>query len=72
MNIATRPNDGLSLLPRKRAALILGIEPQTLAVWACNKRYNLPYVKIGRRVMYRLADIMTFIESRTVGLEGMQ
>ena len=72
MQCATIPNDPLSLLPRKRAAQILGVEPQTLAVWACNKRYGLPYVKVGRRVMYRLADIMTFIESRTVGLEGVQ
>lgn len=72
MRDSTTPNDSLPLLPRKKAAQILGVEPQTLAVWACNKRYGLPYVKVGRRVMYRLKDIMMFIESRTVGLEGVQ
>ena len=38
------PND---LLTRGQAARILGVRTNTLAVWACNKRYALPYVKVG-------------------------
>ena len=42
------------LLSRVEAAAYLGVAKQTLAIWACNKRYDLPYVKIGKLVKYRL------------------
>jgi hypothetical protein len=50
----------------KQAAEILGVTAGTLSVWRCTRRYPLPYVKIGRAVRYRMADIERFIESRTV------
>lgn len=49
------------LLTRCAAAEALNIRPQTLAVWATTGRYSLPFVKIGRRVMYRKHDIEQFI-----------
>ena len=42
------------------------VEEQTLAVWRCNRRYPLPYCRIGRRIAYRKADLDAFVESRTV------
>jgi len=66
----TQSNDETILLSRERAAKVLGIRPQTLACWACNKRYPLPFVKIGRRVMYRLADIEQFIIDNVVEKEA--
>jgi hypothetical protein len=48
------------------AAGFLGIKPQTLSVWRSTKRYALPYLKIGRCVRYRLADLIAFQESRLV------
>jgi|WetSurMetagenome_2_1015567.scaffolds.fasta_scaffold741052_2 hypothetical protein len=54
------------LVSREIAAEALGIRPQTLACWATNGRYGLPFVKIGRRVMYKLADIEHFIASNIV------
>ena len=56
------------LLSRKDTAAFLGVTPETLAVWACEKRYSLPYVKVGRLVKYRRADIETWLESRTVNV----
>lgn len=53
------------LLTREKAAEILGVQPNTLAVWATTKRYNLPYIKIGRLVKYKLEDIESFILSNT-------
>lgn len=55
------------LLTREQAAEYLGVTPRTLAVWACVKRYNLPYVKVGRLVKYRRADLDAFITRRTIG-----
>ncbi|TAM27231.1 MAG: DNA-binding protein [Candidimonas sp.] len=52
---------------RPQAAAYLGIKPQTLAVWNSTKRYELPYVKVGRLVKYRKADLDAFIQKRTVG-----
>ncbi len=54
------------LLSRREAAEYLGITERTLAVWACVKRYNLPYVKIGRLVKYRKSDLENFISQQTI------
>jgi excisionase family DNA binding protein len=54
-----------SLLTRKQAADLLGCKDDTLVVWKTNKRYKLPYIKIGKNVRYRLSDILSFIENNT-------
>jgi hypothetical protein len=43
----------------------------TLAKWRCErragrKRVNLPFVKIGGKVLYKVSDVREFIASRTV------
>jgi hypothetical protein len=53
------------LLPDE-AASILGVTSATLAVWRSTRRYPLPYVKSGGKVMYRPEDLEVFIKSRTV------
>lgn len=52
-----------NLLTPQKAAETLGVAIGTLAVWRCTARYPLPFVKIGRRVMYREQDINNFIEN---------
>lgn len=54
------------LYNRSEAAAFLGVKKNTLAVWAVNQRYHLPYVKIGSRVMYRFEDLEHFIEQNLV------
>ena len=53
------------LVVPRAASEILGVTIETLAVWRSTGRYNLPYVKVGRKVMYRPEDIHSFIEQRT-------
>ena len=53
------------LLTRAQAAKFLGVQEHTLAVWACSRRYNLPYVKIGRLVKYRYSDLLAFVDEQT-------
>lgn len=55
-----------SLLSRKEAAEFLGVKVITLAIWKSTHRYNIPVVKVGRLVRYRFADLLEFIEKRTV------
>lgn len=50
-----------TLLTRREAAAYLGVAEQTLAVWKCTGRRSLPFVKIGRLVRYRKADLDAFI-----------
>lgn len=54
------------LISAAEAAAYLGMKAQTLAQWRCAKRHPLPYVKVGRTVRYRLADIETWLAGRTV------
>lgn len=57
------------LLDEAATAEILQVKTGTLQVWRSTKRYPLPFVKIGRNVRYRRADIDAFIQSRMVGAE---
>lgn len=55
------------LLTRREAAEYLGVSASTLSTWACNDRYQLPYIKIGGRlVRYRKEDLDAFIASGRV------
>jgi hypothetical protein len=49
-----------------QAAQAIGTNPATLSVWRCTKRTIIPYVKIGRRVVYRVGDLKQFMAERTV------
>jgi excisionase family DNA binding protein len=55
------------LLTRTEAAEYLRLKPQTLAAWACVRRYSLRFVRCGRAVRYRQSDLDAFLAERTVG-----
>ena len=65
--IKSNNSQNAELYTRQMAAEYLGVKTTTLAVWAVNKRYSLPYVKVGRLVKYRLSDLEAFITARTIG-----
>ncbi|QNP22250.1 helix-turn-helix transcriptional regulator [Providencia rettgeri] len=51
-------------LTRKEAAKELEVSPQTLANWASTGRVNIPYHKIGKRIVfYYKSDIDAYIAS---------
>ena len=54
----------LQLLTPIEAAKYLHVTEGTLAVWRCTGRYEIPFVKSGRKVLYRLSDLENFINSR--------
>ncbi|TCO73706.1 helix-turn-helix domain-containing protein [Chromatocurvus halotolerans] len=60
----------LDLITPGDVAELLGISQQTLAVWRCNGRYDLPYVKVGRYVRYRRDDVSAFVQRRCIGAGG--
>lgn len=56
------------LLDNGAAAAFLGVKPGTLDVWRSTGRYSIPFVKVGRLVRYKRADLQAFIENRTMGV----
>jgi hypothetical protein len=54
------------LLTTVQAAEFLSLKPNTLEMWRCERPVKLPYVKNGRWVRYKLADLEKFIEKNTV------
>lgn len=61
----TQMENQTKLLTADQVADILGVTSHTLAVWRSTGRYSLRYVKSGRLVRYREADVLSFIERRT-------
>lgn len=59
-------NYSLTLLTPREVADLLCIKEHTLAVWRNTKRYNIPHVKVGSKVRYRIADVEAFIASRII------
>ena len=53
------------LLNEVQAAAILDTCVGTLQVWRSTGRYKIPFIKIGRNVRYKRADLEAWIESRT-------
>jgi excisionase family DNA binding protein len=49
------------LITPDQAAEILEVKPSTLEKWRVTRRFNLPYVKVGRRVLYRAEDVIAFL-----------
>lgn len=53
-------------LHHKEAAEYIGVTSDTLNVWRCEKRYPIPYIKVGSKVFYWKRDLDAFLESQTV------
>ncbi len=57
------------LLTPPEAAAYIGVTENTLSVWRCVGRYNIPFIKVGRLVKYRKSALDTFLDMRTHGGE---
>ena len=62
------PPQGQPLLNRTQAAAYLGISPQTLAADVCTQRLGVRMTKVGRRSMYRQADLDAFCAANVKGV----
>ena len=52
------------LMTPRDAAVYIGVKINTLAVWRMTNRYGLPFVKLGKIVRYRKADLDIWLENR--------
>lgn len=58
--------DDIDLMTPKEASNLIHVSVSTLAVWRV-KRKNLPYIKIGNKVLYNRPDLVKFIKDRRCG-----
>ena len=65
MGFGNVSSPSLSLLDTKEAANYLGVKVGTLNVWRVKGQRRIPYVKIGRRIQYRLRDLEEYVNERT-------
>ena len=49
------------LMTPRDAAVYIGVKINTLTVWRMTNRYGLPFVKLGKVVRYRKADLDEWI-----------
>lgn len=54
------------LLTDEQASEFLTTPKTTLSVWRTRKSVNLPYVKFGKNVRYRVKDLIAFMDANTV------
>jgi len=57
-------------IDERKTAEVLGVKVSTLTNWRTTGRYALPYIKVGRLVRYRVADLAAWIAQRRTGAEG--
>ncbi|UVJ44295.1 helix-turn-helix domain-containing protein [Pseudomonas sp. LS1212] len=64
------PENPIFIVAPEQAAFAIDVKTSTLAVWRSTGRYNLPYLKVGRLVKYRISDLAEFLASRTANHTG--
>lgn len=58
------------LLSTPEAADYIGARPHSLEIWRASVRYRIPFVRVGRLVKYRRADLDAWLASRTVNADS--
>jgi len=51
-------------LTPKEVSRTINITIGTLAVWRTTKVYNIPYIKVGGKVLYPVKELNDWLESR--------
>ena len=64
--MATKTKNKGDLLSNEQAAQRMGLKPASLAVMRQRGDIRIPFIRIGRKVLYRPEDVDAFIEARVV------
>jgi excisionase family DNA binding protein len=59
-------NDDVLAMPEE-AAELLKVGLNTLQKWRSTGEHNIPYIKIGRCVRYRVSDLKAYVDRHVVG-----
>ena len=67
MTKQTHPPHNEGLLNSVEAAIYLGLSPNTLARWRCEK-LNISYCKIGGAVRYKKTELDSYITNQSIAI----
>jgi excisionase family DNA binding protein len=56
-----------AVLSTEQAGQYLNLAPSTLTTWRCTHEVALPFVRLGRRIVYRRADLDRFLAEHVEG-----
>jgi predicted site-specific integrase-resolvase len=59
-----------NILNTADAANRLGVAPATLAFWRCTGSEEVPFIKVGGRVIYRIKDLDQWLSERVFTQTG--
>jgi predicted DNA-binding transcriptional regulator AlpA len=65
VGLSPLPSEMEALVPSKDAPAYLGLAEQTLARWR-SEGHGPPYVKLGKKVYYRVGDLRSWIDGQGV------
>jgi excisionase family DNA binding protein len=60
------------ILTTEQAAKLLGVRPQTLMNWRSTRRQRVPFIRVGRAVRYRRADVEAWLTKRTEDADSIE
>ncbi len=55
------------IITTEEAAKLISTPAKSLSKWRSTGEHNIPYIKIGRNVRYRTADLRKWIEAHVQG-----
>ncbi len=64
--MGTATQEPVQLLTARETAKLLRTSYGALAVGRCKRRTKLPYIRLGRKILYRRSDIDSFLTSQLV------
>lgn len=64
-NLTLDSNDNILVIPKEAAAL-LKVPTACLQKWRCTGEQDLPYIKLGRLIRYRMQDLKAFVNRMEV------
>lgn len=53
------------LLSQSEIANYLGTTVPTLNTWRATRKYDIPYIKFGNNIKYRLSDVNSWLDKQT-------
>lgn len=66
--VTQQPNQQADFLTEKELAVFLKTEVRTLQHWRYQKT-GIPFIKIGRSVRYRMADVEAYLANQRVEVQ---
>lgn len=58
----------MELMTTKEAADYLKLSEQTLRIWRCQKKIDLPYIRTGRYIRYDKKEVDIFLNKNSFSL----